>query len=78
MKIQLDDRNWAEPIFGVQCVNGTYDLSWPQIEKLKAFGSKPFQIIKEECENCKKLALDNDRLKMELAETQNIKKKEKK
>ena len=68
MKIQLSDNGFNESVFGVQFHNGIGDLSDNQIQKLRAFGRWDFTILKEQCEKCPKLLVENTNLKLEVEE----------
>jgi cell division protein FtsB len=58
----LTDKNFNQTVFGVQFENGIGDLSENQIQKLRAFGSFEFEVLKDECKNCKKIEEKNKQL----------------
>ena len=65
-RIRISDPNYNDTIMGVQFYNGVGDMSWGQIEKLKSIGRWTIEVIKEECEGCKRLETELALLRLEV------------
>jgi dihydropteroate synthase len=62
----LTDPLYNQTVFGVHFVNGVADMSDNQIQKLKAVGGFEWEIVKDECGNCKKVKEENIQLQKKI------------